>query len=119
MQTTIANMQSTFFTELKKIKAQNEQNNKKVASRIEKSEQEFQKSQEAILAEFTRMEKTLHPSPRIFCQTRRRSLRHQDRNGSAHVLDDGSPFEHQPESRRWKSTSSPHTRPSEPHHAKP
>ena len=56
MQTTIANMQSTFSAELKKIKAQNEQNNKKVASRIEKSEQEFQKAQEAILAEFTRTE---------------------------------------------------------------
>jgi hypothetical protein len=53
MQTRIANMQSTFSAELKKIKAQNEQNNKKVASRIEKSEQEFQKAQEAILAEFT------------------------------------------------------------------
>jgi hypothetical protein len=53
MQTTIANMQSTFSTELKKIKAQNEQNNKKVASHIEKSEQEFQKAQEAILAEIT------------------------------------------------------------------
>jgi hypothetical protein len=56
MQTTIVNMQSTFSAELKKIKAQNEQNNKKVASRIEKSEQEFQKAQEAILAEFTRTE---------------------------------------------------------------
>jgi hypothetical protein len=38
MQTTIANMQSTFSAELKKIKAQNE---------------EFQKALEAILAEFT------------------------------------------------------------------
>jgi hypothetical protein len=56
MQTMIANMQSTFSTELKKIKAQNEQNNKKVASHIEKSEQEFQKAQEAILAEFTHTE---------------------------------------------------------------
>jgi hypothetical protein len=56
MQTTIANMQSTFSTELKKIKAQNEQNNKKVASHIEKSEQELQKAQEAILVEFTRTE---------------------------------------------------------------
>jgi hypothetical protein len=56
MQTMIANMQSTFSTELKKIKAQNQQNNKKVASHIEKSEQEFQKAQEAILAEFTHTE---------------------------------------------------------------
>jgi hypothetical protein len=56
MQTTIANMQSTFSAELKKIKAKNEQNNKKVASHIEKSKQEFQKAQEAILAEFTRTE---------------------------------------------------------------
>jgi hypothetical protein len=76
MQTTIANMQSTFSTELKKIKAQNKQNNKKVACCIEKSEQEFQKAQEAC-GIYSRGG-TVHPSPRIFCQTRRRSLRHQD-----------------------------------------
>jgi hypothetical protein len=120
MQATIVNMQSTFSAELKKIKAQNEQNNKKVASCIEKSEQEFQKAQEAILAEFTCTEEQYTQVLKSFAklgeEVRATKIKMDQRMYS---MMDGSPFEHQPESRHWKSTSSPHTRPSEPHHAKP